>query len=256
MSQLGSRAQMVPTAAGQALLGTFSRIRIINLRHRADRRREIAAQLRRLQLEVDGGRIAFHDACRPDDAGTFPSVGARGCFTSHLDVLEEALADGAETLLILEDDMDFVRDAEERIAAMMRDLSRVEWSLFYGGYECAHMPDASGGSIVRADPDVAVGTTHFVALSRQAIEIAVPYLKQLAARPPGHPDGGPMHVDGAYSWLRRSHPQLQTWLAEPQIGRQRPSRTDIAPLGFVDRAFGLRHIAGGLRRLTRVLRNG
>ena len=251
-----SRIKGAPTRAGRALLDTFERIRIINLPHRSDRRAEIGGQLGRLGLEIDGRHIAFHDACRPDDAGTFPSIGARGCFTSHLDVLEAAQASGAKTLLILEDDMDFVRDAEASVAAAMEDLAGREWSIFYGGYDCPDLLPDARGPVVKANPGAAVGTTHFVAFSSEAIRHAIPYLKQLAARPAGDPAGGPMHVDGAYSWLRRAYPHLDTWLAQPQIGHQRPSRTDIGQLGLIDRTFGLRQLAGALRKLIRNFRNG
>lgn len=36
-----------------------------------------------------------------------------------------------------------------------------------------------------------------------------------------------MHVDGAYSWFRKDHPFLRTLLADPELGYQRPSRSDI-----------------------------
>ncbi len=38
---------MAPTPAGRALLDTFDRIVVVNLAHRTDRRREIAAHLAR-----------------------------------------------------------------------------------------------------------------------------------------------------------------------------------------------------------------
>ncbi|HAX77040.1 MAG TPA: LPS biosynthesis glycosyltransferase, partial [Cyanobacteria bacterium UBA11372] len=44
-------------------------------------------------------------AIRPDDAGDFPSIGARGCFESHLAILKQALADRLSNVLIVEDDL-------------------------------------------------------------------------------------------------------------------------------------------------------
>jgi hypothetical protein len=46
----------MPTEAGQSLLNTFDRVRIINLKHRSDRRREIESELARFGLAVDGKR--------------------------------------------------------------------------------------------------------------------------------------------------------------------------------------------------------
>jgi len=44
-----------------------------------------------------------------------------------------------------------------------------------------------------------------------------------------------MHVDGAYTWFRRTHPTRRTWVALPELGHQRQSRTDIHPLRWYDR---------------------
>ncbi len=242
----------MPTKAGQALLDTFDRVRIINLRTRDDRRREMSGELARLGLTIDGTKIAFHEAFRPEDKGDFPSIGARGCFTSHLQILEEALAENAGNILILEDDLDFAKDVETRFPATIEMLKTAPWSIFYGGYELYTGP-TSGDLLSKAEPNNMIRTTHFLALSREAIEAAVPYLQAMAARPPGSPEGGPMHVDGAYSWLRKDHPQFDTWLATPELGHQRPSRTDIHDLGLIDRTPVLREIAGLLRRLKRAL---
>ena len=240
----------MPTSAGQALLDTFECVRIINLRHRKDRRAEIASELARLGLGIDGRRIAFHDACKPEDAGAFPSIGARGCFTSHFDILADAHATGARNVLILEDDLDFAPDAETRLPLTLALLNAKGWSIFYGGYE-NHAGPADGALLSFAQPAEGIRTTHFLALARNAIEAAIPYLKAMSERPAGDPAGGPMHVDGAYSWLRRDHPELTTWLAKPVLGHQRPSRTDIHEVGLIDRTPVLRDLAGIARRIKR-----
>jgi hypothetical protein len=239
----------MPTKAGQALLDTFDRVRIINLKHRDDRRREMTAELAKLGLTL-GGKIAFQEACRPADAAPFSSIGARGCFMSHYAILKDALDDGAQSVLILEDDLDFTRDAEDRLPATLARLATGSWSIFYGGYEryAGALDDAP---LCPADPAEPIRTTHFLALSRDAIAAAVPYLDRMLARPAGHPDGGPMHVDGAYSWLRKDNPQLETWLAVPELGHQRPSRTDIHDLGLLDRTPVLRDVVHILRRIKR-----
>lgn len=238
----------MPTLAGQALLDTFSRVRIINLRNRADRRVEVRRQLAKLGLEIDGDRIAFHDACRPDDPGNFSSIGARGCFTSHLDILREAREANVRNVLILEDDLDFAVGIEARMPAALAQLNARSWSIFYGGYEIQDMLVASP-LLSKGDPQLSIRTTHFVAFSRAAICAAVPYLTRMMGRAAGDPAGGPMHVDGAYSWLRRAHPELETLLATPMLGHQRPSRTDIHALGLIDRTPGLRDLVTLARRV-------
>lgn len=83
------------------------------------------------------------------------------------------------------------------------------------------------GDLVRSQADELIGTTHFVTFQGEAIPAAVHYLEQILARPAGDPEGGPMHVDGAYNWFRRANPQFKTVLAVPELGFQRASRTDI-----------------------------
>ena len=65
----------------------FERIVVINLRERVDRRREMEAELRRAGIGAGDRRLQFFAGIRPADAGLFPSIGARGCFESHLGVI-------------------------------------------------------------------------------------------------------------------------------------------------------------------------
>jgi glycosyl transferase, family 25 len=60
-----------------------------------------------------------------------------------------------------------------------------------------------------------------------------------------------MHVDGAYSWFRRQHPEVITLLAMPELGHQRSSRTDIHDLNWYDRSIVLRPLVSVLRRIIR-----
>ena len=89
----------------------FQRVRVINLRRRGDRRAETTSELAELGETVDGERLSFFEAIEPDLAAGFPSPGVRGCYLSHLGVLEAAAGDGVENLLVMEDDVAFIRDA-------------------------------------------------------------------------------------------------------------------------------------------------
>jgi hypothetical protein len=57
-----------------------------------------------------------------------------------------------------------------------------------------------------------------------------------------------MHVDGAYSWFRANHPHLLTSVANPELGHQRASRTDVHDLRWHDRVPVVRDIVAFLRR--------
>ena len=88
-----------------------------------------------------------------------------------------------------------------------------------------------------------------VGLDARVFGSLIAFLEAQLARVPGHPDGGPMHVDGSYNLFRRAHPEFETWLAVPELGYQRASRTDIHPLQWRDRAWGVRNAVGLLRRM-------
>ena len=212
------------------IFDAFDLIRIINLPHRRDRRAQMIAELRRVGLAGDP-RVAFFAAIRPGDAGDFMSVGARGVFASHLAILEEAAAANA-SVLILEDDCDFVPGAQDYRAP-------AAWDIFYGGYYASTPADLAGSDIIGA---------HMMGFSAEAARRMAAYLRGL--RYTGeHPP-----IDGGYVWFRRAHPEVRTLFAEPPLGNQRPSRTDIADLAFFDRWPGLREAAGLARRLKRAMR--
>ncbi len=232
----------------------FDRIYIVNLPERTDRRREMEDQLVKVGL---GGhpRVMFFPAIRPNAAGEFPSIGARGCFSSHLAILQDAAQQGLQRILILEDDLDFSRDFNARIGALCARLQQSDWGVFYGGYELLQPLAGPDAEIQSMAAEAAVRTTHFIAFQAPVMERAAAYLQAMLARPGGHPDGGPMHVDGAYSWFRRQHPEMLTLIAVPELGYQRSSKTDIHPLSWIDRTPLLRDAANLARKLKNHLRS-
>lgn len=222
----------------------FDEIRIINLVDRKDRRREITEQMDKI-----GGltsNISFFDAQRPPSQGEFPSLGARGCFESHLSILREARDRNAETLVILEDDLDFTRDGRARIEPLIAELEGEDWSLFYGAHV---MPIGGRRGLVRIAADEPVMTTSFVGFRGAAIPELVDFLEAMSKRPAGSPDWGPMHVDGAYTIFRQLNPQHRTFAAFPSLGRQRSSPSDVSQSQMIlDRWAGTRLITSQLRR--------
>ncbi|HEY9239313.1 MAG TPA: glycosyltransferase family 25 protein [Burkholderiaceae bacterium] len=229
-------------------LTRFDRIYVINLPARADRRAEIQVQLQRVGLALDRAPVRLFPAVRPDAPGPFPSIGARGCFLSHLGVLKDAAAAGCQRILIFEDDLDFSPAGLAAIEPALHALDVQPWGMFYGGYRIDPMPRGEG-PIHAVAPDTVIGTTHFVGLNAPWIGAAAEYLDAMLQRPAGDPNGGPMHVDGAYSWLRAAHPEMPTWVATPELGDQRPSRTDIHDLRWYDAWPGVRNLAHLARRL-------
>ncbi|MGZ9812221.1 glycosyltransferase family 25 protein [Pseudoroseicyclus sp. H15] len=235
--------------AGEALLAAFPRIYIINLPARADRRREMEAEFARIGLALPHPKIAFVPAARPDEAGGWDSIGARGCFLSHLGLLRQIAEGPDERALILEDDCDFTRALGPGLEA----LQSARWEMVYGYvHGWGDAGDLPKGAIA-CPPEAAVRTSHFIGLTREAAGRAAAYLEAITRRSAGDPGGGPMHVDGAYNWWRRSAPQMPVVCLNPPIARQRPSRTDIQGQGWYDRLPGLAPALVWARRAKRRL---
>lgn len=100
----------------------FSRIVYINLAHRRDRNVQMKRQLRELNAPKEKV-IRFE--------GIKATPGAVGCVKSHIAVLEMAIAEGWEDVLILEDDFEFIRDGQSvaRLNAFLKTLDAINWDV-------------------------------------------------------------------------------------------------------------------------------
>ncbi len=226
----------------------FDQIYIINLIERKDRYRESGRQLKGIGIRLPNNKVTFFPAIRPDEAAGFPSIGARGCFLSHLGVLDDAIKRGFTRILVCEDDLNFVRDFNHRIDRVVKTLAAVPWALFYGGYRTGNIDDRSDSLEVVAVPAMQpIETAHFLALQGASIVSASLYLRAMLDRPPGDPSGGPMHVDGAYSWFRKDNPEFKTLIADPELRYQRSSRSDIYKVDWYDRLPFISEIVGCAR---------
>jgi glycosyl transferase, family 25 len=226
-------------------LADFHRISVINLAHRTDRRAQMAEQLALVGLGLDSPNVRLFEAVRPDDAGGFESIGARGCFMSHLGVLQQAV--GLGNVLILEDDLDFVAGVRALTVDALTALP-ADWDVFYGGVSIRDFGPGEG-PLRAVDPATYFTAAHFVAFNGSVIPRLVEYLQAVLARPPGHPDGGPMHVDGAYARFRSEHPSTKVYVAVPELGYQRSSRSDIYALRWFDRLPLVREAVQVARRV-------
>lgn len=221
-------------------LPLLSKIYVINLANRPDRRREMYRELRRIGLSADTPVVEIFTAFRPDDAGAFPSIGARGCFLSHLGVLQRAHHNGDRAFLLLEDDATFTPDGTRLFETALKALETTEWSIAYLGYridrqDTIEAAQKQAGYWCKISPQANVETAHAIMIHQRALEPLIEYLEQIMARPAGHPSGGPMHVDGAYYWFRREHPEFTTLLTLSPYLVQRPSKSDITPTPWKDR---------------------
>jgi glycosyl transferase, family 25 len=222
-------------------MSTKTAIFVINLEYRSDRRIAIEKELLRV-----GWQAEFFPAIRPNSAANFPSIGARGCYLSHLSVLRSARHKKIERLIILEDDLNFAPDFAEDWDFSMFELERKEWSIFYPGHTLENLQPG----LTRLAPQTSVQCSHFIVINGSAFSPIIDELERILSRPAGHPIGGPMHVDGAYSAIRMHDPSLITYAYSPALGYQRPSRTDIGKLKWFDRIKSLRGVIGFARKVN------
>ncbi len=227
----------------------FDAIYIINLPARTDRRAEMLEQLRGAGFDAGDARVVFFEAVRPTDAGEFPTIGARGCFLSHLGVLKAAHAAGHARILVLEDDLNFGDGFQAAFEARLPALQASAWDIAYLGWLRITPPLPQAGPVVVVPPDSGVLGLHMVAITAQVLPELIAYLEAILQRRAGDSQGGPMHVDGAYGWYRRAFPNRRTVACQPPFGYQRASRTDIHELRWFDRVPGVRVVAATLRSI-------
>ena len=226
----------------------FDRVYVINLAERTDRRREMAGQLARIGLEVGDPLVEIFAAVRPSDRGDFGSIGERGCFLSHLGVLRDAVAKGYRSILILEDDVDWT-PAALAPGVRLDSLHETGWAFLHGGRSQERAVDGAI-SLTAVEPEQELLLAHFIGMRGEIIAQMTNYLEAILQRPPGSPEGGPMHVDGAYSWFRRAHPGVPAYICVPAIARQRSSKSDIS----VATGWRATKAAGWARRMLRPFR--
>ena len=244
----GGTAPRISSDRAPPLTSAVDAIYVINLASRGDRRREMRDQLDRLGLSFHHPKVILFKAECPDTAHPFDSIGAKGCFQSHLALLKNAKARGLSSILILEDDGDFADHISNANAPDLAALQTNDWDMVHLGYDPAFAPADwrySKMPLVDLAPDHVLQQSHMILLSDAAIRQAVNYFELMLSRPPGHPEGGPMDVDGAYNWFRAAHPDLKTFASPTPWSLQRPSRSDIRSKNWKDHvpmAQTLRHL--------------
>ena len=221
----------------------FQRVYAVNLPERKDRRQLIVKELEEAGMPLTPHKVEIFPAIRPDEAGGFPSIGARGCFYSHVAILKQAKHQGLSNILIVEDDLEISPKFRTDQAVIVEQLCQQDWDFVYFG----HVEEVEQKSPFAVVPfSKGLMTTHFYAVNARIFARLVRFMEELQQRPPGHPDGGPMQIDGAYSTFRDQNPDVITLIASPNLGRQRSSRSDISPKLW-DRVPGLRQLAGAVR---------
>ncbi len=197
---------------------------IINLPERKDRRKAITGEMERAGMPLCPGKVELFPAVKPNDRRGFPNTGARGCFLSHLNILTKALERKLSNVLIVEDDLMISPRLGNCLDVFAEQLRGADWGIVYFGHIEKVTEECDPELVPFYDPVI---TSHFYGVNGPVIPRLVEYLEQVQRREPGDPRGGPMHLDGALTMFRQANPDIRTLIAHPNLGRQRPSRSNI-----------------------------
>jgi len=143
---------------------------IINLPYKHDRRERLTRHLLEIGLIRGAGEIRWvraisGDWCRPPvwwGAGN----GAWGCLMSHLRIVQDAIMDGLESYLVLEDDAVFQPRAAEMLARLLKEAPPDWDQLYLGGQHLKEPQDVPGRPFVLRCRNV--NRTHAFILRRRA----------------------------------------------------------------------------------------
>jgi len=232
----------------------IDRIYVINLPERRDRKAQISRELQRCGLDWHPERVICWPAHRPNEDDGFPSIGARGCFLSHLGALEHAQMFASHYVLILEDDAVLLPQLTRQLASLAELLRDKSPDLVYLGH-CR----IESGPMLAATPFQPclspVEGAHAYLVHTRVFPILLPYLRGCLTRPAGHPEGGRLHFDAALTLFRGFHKEYSTWLAYPALVEQRFSRSDIQPRWWYDSWPVVRTLAALARNLKQQQRH-
>lgn len=234
------------------ILDLFERAYVINLPERSDRRQGAAKELQKLDLAFTPNQLELFPGIRPVETGGFPSIGAQGCFLSHLQILRQARQDHLMNVLIIEDDLLIHRAFQPVESSLIEALSQQAWDMAYFG-DSTDRPVVQPVAWQRLDHEIL--TTTFYGVHCQIFDRLIAFLETLMMRPSGHPDGGPMHLDGAYNVFRRQHADIITLQTNCGLVAQRSSRSDIYPSAWYESVPGVRPVIDVLRQGKTLLRS-
>jgi glycosyl transferase family 25 len=234
----------------------FDAAYLINLAERTDRLDWATAELARVGWDFSPHGVQLFPARKFSDRAGFPSAGSRGAFQSHWECLQRGFAEGHRGVLILEDDITFSSALVRLTPSIMRWLEVNEWDfVYFGHYQTGPIPNATsrtkseelrfnlwGGDIQGL---------HFYGVNGRILGRLNAHLERVANGAEGDQETGPMPVDGAINNFRRMNPDIQTLIANPKLGWQKPSRSDIMP-GKLDQFRVLRPLTDAFRNMKHI----
>lgn len=195
-----------PSLSRQQLHNYFDRIVVVNLDRRQDRWTQFQQQLDAMDWPLMAPqRFSATDGQDAEVPEWFTQgKGAWGCYQSHLRLLRQAVADGVQSLLVLEDDVTFVEGFADRLGVFLQAVPD-DWDQIYlGGQHLWHNkypPRQVNDYVIRPHN---VNRTHAYALRGKYIPKALAFLEDIERYASDLRDGKRHHVDHRFGQLHMS----------------------------------------------------
>jgi GR25 family glycosyltransferase involved in LPS biosynthesis len=177
----------------------FDRIVVVNLDRRSDRWSQWTTQTANWPFRpADRFRAVDGRAVTPPNWWS-QGGGAWGCLMSHARILEDALMDGIDSVLILEDDAVLVPDFSERVEKFLANVPS-DWDALYLGGQHLIEPEPVNDEVVRCRD---VNRTHGHAMRQVYMREAYAHILDAPAyleNPTHHVDHrlGRLHMEGRF----------------------------------------------------------
>jgi GR25 family glycosyltransferase involved in LPS biosynthesis len=216
------------------LVDYFDRTCIINLPDRDDRLRAIRKELHRCGGDDHPEKVQIPYAPKPDDASDFDSRGVYGSYLSHYNILKDALRNGIQTVWVLEDDATFSHRMMRDQARIVKFLQRNPWDMCFFGHSLHRELRGMPKGLIHYTSSFR--WAHCYAVHSRVLPRLIAYLDENMTNPQGHPRGGRMYIDPAYSFFRRLNPDVISLVANPAMSVQRGSVSSLAGGHWYDRS--------------------
>jgi GR25 family glycosyltransferase involved in LPS biosynthesis len=182
------------------LKNSFDRVVLISLKRRSDRLKRAKHALRQAEWPFKEPEVfeAVDGHAVPAPEGWQSGPGAWGCLRSHQLVLERAIADRVQSLLVLEDDICFVDDFKKNVEAFLRAVPDDWDQLMIGGHHISSIavPQLVNPAVYRC---IACDRGHCYAVRGE-------FMRKLYQRLAG---GGKFNGDAHADWIMARDPELQ-----------------------------------------------
>jgi glycosyl transferase, family 25 len=229
------------------LAEVFDRLAIIHLPSRTDRYAALERELRRIGIDIHGAKVQFPDPPMPEHSNGLKSRGVYGNFLSHLDILKTALRDKLSSVWVLEDDAIFRARFREDQKWIGRELRQRPWDMCYLGHTLrGELRDKPRGLMAYAGPFY---WAHCYAVRAHVLPRLVEFLEETLSNPPGHPRGGKIYVDAAYTFFRKLNPDVITLVTNPVLSVQRGSPSGLVEKKWYDSSCVTKPLVAAARAL-------